>query len=121
MENMDLNGLKKSIEHLFEIGCDGSEPVLIVLSEASVGARASCGINGIYRGFDWENGEIRISTDKDIISKKKDRDNPMPVKIKEYDYNSNRKTIIRKCPVCENHCKKDAKYCDNCGQRIIID
>ncbi len=55
---MILSELKKQIDFLCETG-HGDNPVLVTLSESSVGSRAATGITGIHSGFDWERGQIR--------------------------------------------------------------
>jgi hypothetical protein len=44
--------------------------VLINLADDSVGPTASEPIYGGYMGFDWENGQFRLYTKKDIVRKK---------------------------------------------------
>ena len=113
---MKLKELYEISKSLVEQG-KAEDDVLITLSESSVGARASTPINCMYAGFDWENGQIRIEPKNKLINKLKDRDKQLDTKIMEYD-NLGRKHIIRKCPICENHLKKDDKYCSRCGQAI---
>lgn len=113
---MKLKELYEISKSLVEQG-KAEDEVLITLSEPSVGARASAPINSIYAGFDWEHGQIRIEPKNKLINKLKDRDKQLDTKIMEYD-SLGRKCIIRKCPVCENHLKKDDKYCSRCGQAI---
>lgn len=123
MKTLNLRELKEYVEFLYEHGCTGEEPVLITLSQNSVGSRASTGITHITEGFDWESGQIRIEPEEKLLKKEKDRDNAMPVRVKEYDlhYKNGKKTIIRSCPICENHLKKDDRYCSRCGQRVVFE
>lgn len=37
--------------------------------------------------------------------------------VKTYELNGRKRKIIL-CPKCENHLRKDDKYCSNCGQRV---
>lgn len=64
---MKLKELKRIIDRYIDIG-HGDDIVLITLNDSSVGARASAGISGVFAGFDWESGQIRIEPDKKIIS-----------------------------------------------------
>lgn len=114
---MTLNELKIYVDHYIDHG-HGKDGVRITLSQPSVGGRASVGISGLYTGMDWESGQIRIEPDQKITSYNKDRDEIIPMRVEEYDYPGCRKTIIRSCPKCEEHLKKDAKYCSRCGQRV---
>ena len=114
---MTLNELEVYVKNLIENG-HGEDSVVITLSQPSVGVRASVGISGLYTGFDWEAGQIHIEPDQKITSYNKDRDEIIPMRVKEYDCPGCRKTVIRSCPKCEEHLKKDAKYCSRCGQRV---
>ena len=58
---MILSELKKQVDFLCDNG-HGDNPVLITLSESSIGSRAANGITGIHIGIDWEHGQGRIST-----------------------------------------------------------
>lgn len=91
--------------------------VLITLSQPSVAGRACVGIRDITPGIDWESGQIRISTDKPIILKEKDRDTPMNIICYAYE-NGDRRRLVRCCPVCENHLHKEDRYCSRCGQAV---
>lgn len=113
---MKLKELYEISKSLVEQG-KAEDEVLITLSEPSVGARASAPINSVYAGFDWEHGQIRIEPKNKLINKLKDRDKQLDARIIEYN-NLGRKHIIRKCPICENHLKKDDNYCSRCGQAI---
>ena len=114
---MTLNELEVYVNHYIKHG-HGEDDVRIILSQPSVGGRASIGISDLYTGMDWEAGQINIEPDQKITSNNKDRDEIIPLKVREYDYPGCRKTIIRSCPKCKKHLKKDAKYCSNCGQRV---
>ena len=113
---MKLKELYEISKSLIEQGKE-EDDVLITLSEPSIGGRASTPINYVYAGFDWEHGQVRVEPKDSLINKLKDRDKQLDIKIMEYN-NSGRKCIIRKCPICENHLKKDDKYCSRCGQAI---
>ena len=113
---MTLSELKNQVDFLYENG-HVDNPVLITLSESSIGTRAATGITGIYSGFDWEHGQVRISTEKKIISYEKDRDNTMEPRREDYDIGTRVRHLLL-CPKCENQLRKDDIYCSHCGQRI---
>lgn len=113
---MILSELKKQVDFLCDNG-HGDNPVIVTLSESSIGSRAFTEITGINSGFDWEHGQVRISTEKKIISYEKDRDNAMESRKEDYGMNSRIRHLLI-CPKCENQLRKDDNYCSNCGQRI---
>lgn len=99
----------------------GEKLLLVTTSDKSIGGRASVKIKGIYQGFDWEQGEIRIETDEQIIKKYNDRD---VEKDKWYftERITNKKYSV--CSVCHYRVGKNDSYCKHCGQKIsdaIID
>jgi hypothetical protein len=69
---MNLEELKRyidyDIEHLNNIK-PKDIPVLINLSENSVGARASVGVQFVGIGFDWEHGQFRIQPNVELVKK----------------------------------------------------
>lgn len=113
---MILSELKKKVDFLCDTG-HGDNPVLVTLSESSIGSRAATGITGIHSGFDWEHGQVRISTEKKIISYGKDRDNAMEPRKEDYDIETRIRHLLF-CPKCENQLRKDDNYCSHCGQKI---
>lgn len=113
---MILSEFKKQVDFLMTRGY-GDNPVLVTLSESSIGSRAATGITGIHSGFDWERGQVRISTEKKIISYEKDRDNAMEPRREDYDIGARIRHLLF-CPKCENQLRKDDNYCSHCGQRI---
>ena len=113
---MVLLELKKKVDFLVDSG-HGDNVVLVTLSESSIGSRAATGITGIYSGFDWEHGQIRISTDKKIISYEKDRDKVIEPRKRDYDIGTRIRHLLL-CPKCENQLRKDDNYCSCCGQRV---
>lgn len=113
---MILSEFKRKVDFLCETG-HSDNPVLVTLSESSIGSRAATGITGIHSGFDWERGQVRISTEKKIISYGKDRDNAMEPRREDYDIGTRIRHLLL-CPKCENQLRKDDNYCSNCGQRI---
>ena len=113
---MVLSELKKQVDFLCDNG-HSNDPVLVTLSESSIGARAATCIIGIHSGFDWEHGQIRISTEKKIISYEKDRDKFIEPRKEDYDIGTRIRHLLL-CPKCENQLRKDNNYCSRCGQRI---
>lgn len=113
---MVLSEFKKQVDFLCDTG-HADNPLLITLSESSIGSRAATGITGIHSGFDWGHGQVRISTEKKIISYGKDRDNAMEPRREDYDIGTRVRHLLL-CPKCENQLRKDDNYCCNCGQRI---
>lgn len=113
---MVLSELKKQVDSLCDTG-HGDNPVLVTLSESSIGSRAATGITGIHSGIDWEHGQVRISTEKKIISYGKDRDEVIEPRREDYNIGSRVRHLFL-CPKCENHLRKDDNYCSSCGQRI---
>lgn len=113
---MTLSELKRQVDLFVDIG-HGDDTVLINLSERSVGAKASAGITSLAPGIDWEHGQIRIHTDKKIISDHLNRDLVIPPVEIDYDYGVKAYHVLH-CPKCENKLRKDDKYCSLCGQRV---
>ena len=113
---MVLSEFKKQVDFLYDTG-HGDNPVLVTLSESSIGSRAATGITGIHSGFDWEHGQVRISTEKKIISYEKGRDNAIEPRREDYDIGTRIRHLLL-CPKCENQLRKDDNYCSHCGQRI---
>lgn len=114
---MLLKELKKQVDFLMEHGHQ-NDPVLITLSDPSVGGRANSGVLNILSGFDWEHGQIRLEPEKRLLSFEKDRDLALPAIHKVYDLNGRKRNLF-KCPKCENHLQKTFHYCPKCGQKII--
>lgn len=116
IERLTLDDLNFLVTHIMRNGC-GDYPVNITLAQPSVGVRAHVGIRNLYRGIDWESNQIRVETTEKITAYKKDRDEIMQPWVKTYELNGRKRKIIL-CPKCENHLRKDDKYCSNCGQRV---
>lgn len=111
---MKLSKVKEIVDNYVEKGF-GDWNTLITIKDISAGPRACSDIQGIYNGFDWEHGQIRIEPEKNLISQSKDRDKALPV-IKHI-YGQGIRNVIS-CPKCENHLRKSDKYCSICGQRV---
>lgn len=99
----------------------GEKLLLVTTSDKSIGGRASVKIKGIYQGFDWEQGQIRIETDEQIVKKYNDRD---VEKDKWYftERITNKKYSV--CSACHYRVGKKDNYCKHCGQKlsdVIID
>lgn len=114
---MILSELKRQVDFLCEIGY-GEKSVLVTLSDKSIGARAAAGITSINAGFDWEAGQIRISPDKKLILHDKDRDLPMVAIKWDCDMGGGKTRHLLICPKCDNHLRKNDRYCSCCGQRL---
>lgn len=50
---------------------NGDKPLLITTDDQSIGHSAYVNIAAIYRGFDWEDGQIRIAPSEKIVKTKK--------------------------------------------------
>lgn len=114
---MNILELKKYIDSLIDNGIEDAA-LLITLKEPSVGPRASVSIKYIHQGFDWEHNQIRIEPEEDLTRYKKDRDNPLPIKIREEKMPNGKNIKIRKCPKCGDKVTRSQNYCSMCGQRI---
>lgn len=109
---MTLSELKTEAERLCILGYENAS-VLISLNQSSVGARAAEEVRGIYAGFDWEAGQVRIEPKAAIVSERISRDVKVPaVRITYGD------TYRRICPKCELKLRADDFYCARCGQAI---
>lgn len=114
---MKLNELKIAVDKLIDRGCSDYE-VLITLKETSIGARASTNVRGLFEGFDWEKGQIRIESEKPLISYEKDRDKAIPIRIEKNTITEGKTLILRKCPKCWNKVTRNHRFCPNCGQKL---
>jgi hypothetical protein len=64
---MTLGELQHAVNLLVKRGADLDAEVRVTTADASIGGRSSVGVEYIYSGFDWEQGEIRIETDTAIF------------------------------------------------------
>jgi hypothetical protein len=87
--------------------------VLITLSDASVGARASSRVEHAGLGFDWEQGQFRISPSKPLVTM---GNNLSDVRLVGYRIYDGRKYYY--CTRCDSRVAKDDKFCRHCGQRL---
>ena len=113
---MNLEELKSvvdgTIEHLYNKAAK-DVPVLITLSESSMGARSSCVAKYAGLGFDWEHGQFRIEPNNPLVSKGNRLDDVKSI-IKR-DFNGRCQYC---CPKCLQKISKNDIYCRYCGQKI---
>lgn len=88
-------------------------PILITLSENSIGPRASCEIKSAGLGFDWEHNQFRIQPTDELVHKENRYLDVKPVKCKQYD---GRKYYV--CSICQQKISKNDRYCRYCGQKL---
>ena len=94
------------------------EPVVIQLSQPSIGCNANVNIDNICSGFDWNKGKLWIIPEFPVILKNKDRDIPKEPYQTTYTEGYKYPRTILHCPICENIVKKDFYYCPKCGQKL---
>lgn len=87
--------------------------VLITLSDASVGARASSRVEHAGLGFDWEQGQFRLSPSKPLVTMGNNFSDVKLAACRTYD---GRKYYC--CTRCDSRVAKDDKFCRRCGQRL---
>lgn len=104
--NTEIAHEKLSPEHI---------PVLITLSDSSVGARASIGVTHADIGMDWEAGEFRIEPMEPLVLKSKSFLCPAPLIKKEFGG-----LKYHVCSVCLLKVAKGDSYCKHCGQKLQI-
>lgn len=114
---MNLEELKyivdRTIEHLHDYENPKEIPVLITLSENSIGSRASCEVSFVGMGFDWEHGQFRIEPSKSLVRK---GNAPTDTKkIIRHEFGGQK---FWACPKCVMKVAKDDGYCRHCGQRL---
>ena len=105
---MTLEELAHKVDLLWN-RCGRDKQVVVTLNSASIGGRAFANVVDICNGIDWEAGQIRISVDKPIIEKNKDRDVPMQKAKTSNGY---------VCQACGYFVRKTDKYCSTCGQNL---
>lgn len=114
---MNLQQLKVTVDRTIELlqTHQNAEdiPILITLSNNSVGARGSCETKYVGMGFDWEYGQFRIEPlvrlvkmGDSLIDVKK----PIQKEFMEKKYYT--------CARCEGKVAKDDRFCKHCGQRL---
>ena len=117
---MTLTELRDSVNHALDHWRDSDDPeVVITLSNPSVGPRASCGVIYAALGFDWEYGQFRIQPQENLRREGRTLEDPVETYVHQYLYDK-RKQTIHHCRNCGYVVKKDANFCQHCGQRIKI-
>ena len=113
---MDLERLKiiidTTIKNLQPHQLPHEIPVIITLSNNSVGARGGCDAKYAGMGFDWEHGQFRIEPSDRLVklnASLNDILNPI-----EKQFNNRRYYTCRRC---ESKVGKEDKYCKYCGQK----
>lgn len=117
MKNLTLKELNILTQHYLQEGLNEDTPILITTADNSIGGRAFVAATTLSEGFDWERGQLRISTEEKIIKYKNNRDNVIHPVVRHYDINGRNSTVIS-CPKCENKLRKDDCYCSRCGQKV---
>jgi hypothetical protein len=88
-------------------------PVLITLSESSMGARASSNVKYANMGFDWEHGQFRIEPDISLVRKGNSLTDIKNVICRQYEGKN-----YYFCPRCQQKITKTDKYCRYCSQKL---
>ncbi len=117
---MTVNELHAQTQAAITMG-HGEDEVKIDLNMASIGPRASSGVDTAYLGFDWDHGSFHISPSLKLVLDGFRRDDPKTVLIYEDKVMSRAKGrpyLIRYCPRCQNSVKKNQRYCSVCGQAL---
>ena len=89
-------------------------PVLISLSEPSIGSRIMVGISNVYQGFDWENGKMILEPNIKLVRNGRSKNDLMPVNI--YAHEGTKRLFC--CPRCNERVGKSDNYCKNCGHEV---
>lgn len=111
---MTAKELYDNLTRLLKIGdVKDDTPVLIALSDSSVGGRTSCRISGIHAGFDWEAGQLRIEPEEKIFKNIHRMNEPVGIIREECGDVS-----FNACGRCHMKIAKDDRYCRHCGQRL---
>jgi hypothetical protein len=113
---MNLEELKSNIDFTIERlrHVDAKDvPVLITLSENSVGARSSTKVKYVEMGFDFEHNQLRIEPEVNLVKMGNSLKDIKPVICEEFE---GRKYYF--CPRCGQKIAKDDYYCRYCGQKL---
>lgn len=120
---MNLKQLKETVDaiysHLRRYDNPEELTVCVLIAEPSMGARASVGVEYVSRGMDWENGQINVKCDTQIVRKGNSKEDIIAPYEYEYDYGNGKKTKVINCKMCESgKPKRGDNYCSHCGQRL---
>ena len=99
--------------YLEEREVDPDTPVLITLSDSSIGGRASVDIQGLYTGMDWEQGQLRIEPKEKIFRNIKRMDTSVDI-TREISGG----VSFNACGRCRMRVAKDDMFCRHCGQKL---
>lgn len=102
-----------TIENLHDYQDAGKIPVLITLSESSIGARASSEVIYANLGFDWEHGQFRIQPIKKLVTKGNALNDIKQIKCEQFEGRN-----FYFCPKCNCKIAKSDYYCRECGQKL---
>ena len=114
---MNLSELKtiidSTVNNLRDYQDSKSIPVLITLSDKSIGARSSSRVDFAGMGFDWEHGQFRLEPSKRLgIMGYKSKD------VMPYVCELHQGKNYYFCAYCESRVAKNDKFCKHCGQRM---
>lgn len=116
---MNLAELKDHVDFIIENSHSYNKPedipILITLSEPSVGTRASSGVMHVGMGIDWEHGQFRICPVAELVRKGNAKTDIIPV-IEHIPYGGGRRVYI--CKMCGCHVGREDRYCKHCGQKL---
>lgn len=111
---MDLKkAIDLTIEHSNNYTDFNEVPVLVTMAEPSLGSRAAAAVICAGMGFDWESGQFRLDTNKELVNKGNTLSDVKPVVCRPYDGRN-----LYWCPRCGNRVSKDDHFCRSCGQQM---
>lgn len=108
--DMTFGDLKRKVDFLQKRCVDENMPVLITLSDSSIGARAFSEISSITTGIDWENQQIRIEPAVKLYA-----DSRMESGLIRESFSG---VNFWACSKCRMKVSKDDLFCKHCGSRI---
>lgn len=88
-------------------------PVLITLSETSMGARAFAHVKYASLGTDWERGQFRLEAMTPLASKGNRLEDVKPAVCKVQEGKN-----LYVCPRCIRKISKTDAFCKHCGQKL---
>jgi YHS domain-containing protein len=88
-------------------------PVLITLSESSIGSRAASSVEYAGMGFDWERGQFRLEPSKSLVTKGNNLTDIKSIDCRQYDGRN-----YYFCPRCQQKISKNDSYCRYCSQKL---